>query len=87
MINNKKGISAIITMLIIIALVLVAVGVVWYVVQNVLEQGQIETEQAASDLFGDCPAADITDETDSGTVCGASEEVRIVGGEYCCVAL
>lgn len=87
MINNKKGISGIITMLIIIALVLVAVGVVWYVVQNILEQGQAETEQAASDLFDECPAADITDETDSGGICLATEEVRIVGGEYCCVAL
>ena len=38
MYKSKKGISGIITILIIIALVLVAVGVIWYVVQNVLRK-------------------------------------------------
>lgn len=85
MYKDKRGISGIITMLIIIALVLVAVGIVWYVVQNVLEQGQAESEQAASDVFTNCPAADITDANDSGGVCGAGEEIRILKGEYCCV--
>lgn len=75
-----------ITMLIIIALALIAVGVVWFVVQNILEQGQAESEQAASDIFADCPVADVTDVNDSGSVCTGSEEVRIIGGEYCCVA-
>jgi len=86
MYKNKQGISGVITMLIIVALVLVALGLVWYVVNNILEQGQEETEQAASDIFDSCPTADITDETDSGSVCAVGEEVRIVGGEYCCMA-
>ncbi len=69
-------------MLIIIALVLVAVGAVWYVVQNVLEQGQSETEQAAGDIFANC--ADVgTVTTENGTCTGG--EIRLIGGEYCCI--
>jgi len=82
MYKNKQGISNVITMLIIIALVLVAVGVVWYVVQNVLEQGQSETEQAASDIFEDCVNVG-TVTTVNGTCTGG--EIRIIGGEYCCI--
>ena len=82
MYKNKKGISGIITILIIIALVLVAVGVIWYVVQNVLEQGRTETEQAAGDLFGDC--AEVGTVTTEDGICEGGE-IRIVGGEYCCI--
>jgi flagellin-like protein len=39
MINNKKGLSAIVTTLLVILLVLVAVGIVWGVVSRVLNQG------------------------------------------------
>ena len=85
MYKNKRGISGVITMLIIIALVLVAVGLVWYVVNNILEQGQAESEQAASDIFDKCPTADITDKNDSTSVCTGDEEIRIIGGEYCCI--
>jgi len=82
MYRDKQGISGVITMLIIIALVLVAIGAVWYVVQNVLQEGQAETEQGLDDLFGECPADKIT--TVDGT-CDEGEEVRMVNGEYCCV--
>lgn len=85
MYKDKRGISNIVTILIIIALVLVAIGIVWVVVQNVLSQGQIETEQAMGDLFDKCPTANVTDQDDTGGVCGASEEVRTIGGEYCCI--
>jgi hypothetical protein len=36
---NKKGLSTVVTTLIIILLVLVAIGIVWVVVRNVIEQG------------------------------------------------
>jgi len=48
---KKQGMSAIVTMMIIIALALVAVGVLWYVYQNVLEGAQEEVEQGATDVF------------------------------------
>jgi len=83
MLNKKQGLSGIITMLIIIALVLVAIGAVWYVVQNVLEQGQAETEEASGDLFADCEIEGGVLSNESG-VC-ASGEKRIIGGEYCCI--
>jgi flagellin-like protein len=36
---EKKGLSAVVTTLIIILLVLVAVGIIWVVVRNVVEEG------------------------------------------------
>lgn len=39
MYHNKKGLSTVVTTLIIILLVLVAVGIIWIVVRNVIEQG------------------------------------------------
>lgn len=48
---KKKGISGIITMLIIIALVLVAVGVVWVVINNILETSEEEVSSGLEDLL------------------------------------
>ena len=81
--KNKKGISGVITMLILLALVLVAVGIVWYVVQNVLEQGQLETEQAAENIFADCVTEGGTVTTEDGVCTGG--EISMIGGEYCCI--
>lgn len=39
MIYNKKGLSTIVTTLIIILLVLVAIGIIWVVIRGVVEQG------------------------------------------------
>jgi hypothetical protein len=52
MIKNKSGLSAIIVTLIMIVLVLVAVGVIWVVVQNVIQSGteQIGTGTACLDV-------------------------------------
>ena len=44
MLNNKKGLSAVITTLIIILLVLVAVGIVWVIVRGIVEEGAIDVE-------------------------------------------
>jgi len=50
---NNRGLSAVITTLIIILLVIVAVGIIWVVVRNVIEEG---TEQL--DLGTRCLAVD-----------------------------
>ena len=81
--KNKQGISNVITMLIIIALALVAIGVVWYVVQNVLGQGELETEQATDDIFANCVEEGGIVTTEDGNCTGG--EIRIIGGEYCCI--
>ncbi len=54
MINNKKGLSAIITTLLVVVLVLVAVGIVWGVVRNVLTRGAESVE-----IGGKCMNIDV----------------------------
>ena len=82
--ESKRGLSGIITTLIIIALALVAVGIVWYVVSNVLETSKTEVETGTTNLFQDCVTdAGGTLTTEDGTC--ASGTKTIVGGEYCCV--
>jgi len=44
MINNKKGLSTVVTTLIIILLVLVAIGIVWVVVRGVIDEGAANIE-------------------------------------------
>lgn len=51
---KKKGLSAVITTLIIILLVLVAVGIIWVVVRNVVEQGAQQI-----DINTKCVAVDV----------------------------
>ena len=46
--TGKKGLSAVVTTIIIIALALVAVGIVWVVISNLLDQG---TEGITFDRF------------------------------------
>jgi flagellin-like protein len=47
MIKNKRGLSAIITTLLVVVLVLVAVGIVWGVISGVLTQGAENIEISA----------------------------------------
>ena len=49
-IQNKKGLSAIITTLLVVMLVLVAVGIVWAVVRNVVTRGVESVELGAKCL-------------------------------------
>jgi flagellin-like protein len=65
MINNKKGLSAIIGTLLIILLVVVAVGIVWTVVRGTLEGGAEDL-----DLGAKCLDTSVTIEN---AVCDASD--------------
>ena len=47
MLNNKKGLSAIVATLMIILLVLIAVGIIWVVVKNVVDSGAEDIEKGA----------------------------------------
>lgn len=53
-IENKRGLSAIVATLIIILLVLVAVGIIWVVVRNLIQEG---AEQV--DISTKCMAVDV----------------------------
>jgi len=59
MIQNKKGLSAIITTLLIVLLVLVAVGIVWAVVRNIITTGAEGVELGAECLYIDIQATSI----------------------------
>ena len=50
MIKNKKGLSEIVTTVIIVLLVLVAVGILWAVVGNML-QGNVDTIDSDKGLY------------------------------------
>jgi flagellin-like protein len=55
-IQNKKGLSAIITTLLVVLLVLVAVGIVWAVVSNLIRGGAEDVELASKCLNVDVRA-------------------------------
>ena len=56
MINNKKGLSTVVTTLIIILLVLVAIGIIWIVVRGVIETGAKSADYAVKCLQVDVRA-------------------------------
>ena len=56
MINNKKGLSTVVTTLIIILLVLVAIGIIWIVVRGVIETGTETVNYAVKCLAVDVRA-------------------------------
>jgi len=60
-IKNQKGLSAVVTTLIVILLVLVAVGIVWVVVKNLIGEGAEEIELGKSTLDLEIKAAQIGD--------------------------
>jgi hypothetical protein len=54
MFNNKRGLSTVVTTLIIILLVLVAIGIIWVVVRGVIEQGSAQVDVSSA-----CPLIDL----------------------------
>jgi flagellin-like protein len=84
MIKNNKGMSEIITTLIIIALALAALGVVWYVINNVLSSSKSEVETGTENIFQTCAEAGGTVVNETAT-CTEGNSKQIVGGQYCCV--
>ncbi len=74
MINNKRGLSAIITTLLVILLVLVAVGIVWGVVNNLITGGAKTAELAAKCLNIDVKATSVNCNTASPALCNMTFE-------------
>lgn len=77
--ENKRGLSAIVATLIIILLVLVAVGIIWVVVRNLIQEGSeqidISTKCIAIDLRA-VSVAPVADEAGNYSV-----TLRLAGGE------
>lgn len=64
--NDKKGLSTVVTTLIIILLVLVAIGIVWFVVG-----GLLENSAERIDVLSECPLIQL--DIVSASTCNASE--------------
>ena len=56
---NKRGLDAVVTTLLIILLVLVAVGIIWVVVRNVVQQGSEQIEISSKCLAVDLRAVSV----------------------------
>ncbi len=78
--NSRKGLSAIITTLLVVMLVLVAVGIVWAVVSGVLIGGAEDIEIAAKCLHIDVRASAVNCGTEIPIMCNATFERT--GTEY-----
>ena len=60
---NKKGLDAVVTTLIIILLVLVAIGIIWVVVRNVVQQGSEQIDISAKCISIDLKAVSVVSVT------------------------
>ena len=60
MINSKKGLSTVVTTLIIILLVLVAIGTIWVVISNVISEGTQSADWAVKCLEVSVKATSVT---------------------------
>lgn len=80
MFSNKKGLSTVVTTLIIILLVLVAIGIVWVVIRGVIESGAGQI-----DVSSKCPMLDLRITFVNTTLCNVTqcdvEIYRASGGE------
>lgn len=59
--NNKKGLSTIVATLLIILLTLVAVGIIWVVVRNVVQGGSEQIDLSTKCLATDVAATKVVD--------------------------
>jgi hypothetical protein len=59
MLGDKRGLSTVVTTLIIILLVLVAIGIIWVVVNNVITEGSEEVDYSVKCLEVDVKATSV----------------------------
>ncbi len=67
MMENKQGMSAVVTTLIIILLVIVALGIIWVVVKNVIQSGVEQVEWAEKCRPVEIQAVKVNETTTPGT--------------------
>ena len=63
--NNKKGLSTIVATLLIILLTLVAVGIIWVVVKNVVQGGSQQVDLSSKCLAANVVATKVTNTSDN----------------------
>jgi len=77
--QNKRGMSGIVVTLIIIGIALAAVGVVWYVINNIITTQEASVTQASGQTFQSCAQAGYVTWTS-----GCTGVTRYTGGQKCC---
>ena len=82
MLLKKQGLSGIVTTIIIIGIALVAVGVVWYILNTVIEEQKETVERASGELFKTCDEAGYHEMNASVTICDGA--IKYIGGQKCC---
>ncbi len=83
--GNKRGLSGIITSIIIIGMALVAVGVVWYTLNTVIETQRQNVENSSSQVFQTCDAAGYNKmDMDNSSADDCDGTIKYLGGEKCC---
>lgn len=78
---NKKGVSGVITTMIIISISLVAVGIVYVVITNILDQSSEKVEVGVSRLFSSCSELGYEKMLEGWNCYG---EIIYAGGGECC---
>ena len=84
MLSKKQGISGIVTTIIIIGIALIAVGVIWYILNTVIEEQKETVESSSGELFQTCDEAGYYEMNDSATIC--DDTIRYIGGQKCCTS-
>lgn len=84
MFRNKKGLSAIVITLILIAIALAVVGLVWYVINNVLTTTTEQIENGSTQLYQTCTEAGFDKMNLTDTCGGTPGDIKYIGGEKCC---
>jgi len=80
MFNQKRGLSTVVTTLIIILLVLVAIGIIWIVVKSVIETGSKSVDYAVKCLNVDVRATSVACDTSASAICNVTVS-RKAGGD------
>jgi flagellin-like protein len=79
--NDKKGLSGIITTLILISIALIAVGVVWYTLNKIMSDQKENAETSSENVFKTCSEAGYF-KMEEDSICEGG--IRYIGGEECC---
>ena len=80
--NNKRGMSDVVTTIVIIGVALVVVGVVWYVINSVIETQTTKVENASGEMYQTCDEAEYDQMISEAATCDGT--IKYLGGQKCC---
>jgi flagellin-like protein len=85
MLDQKQGLSGIVTTIIIIGIALVAVGVVWYTLSTVVDEQRQNIENSSEQLYQSCFEAGYSKmDSDNSSADDCTGSIKYIGGERCC---